>query len=315
MLFNERRTFDLNNERGFSLLEVLIAIAILSILMVSIYQIIDNSTDANIRIQREDRDLMQFESAMSLLQSDIEFMSSPLYYESTEEDDEKAKKTAYKLAKVPTEEDQGSVYDEKTLSDLYNGYSESKRVIPLVISETKSDIAFLTSSGRRLIRDSMQSNMLWVRYRLVNDPEPINSETPYMLTRTTIREDLYNLNLDFEGQKEYVILKNLSKLEFHYWDRETKKYVDNLKLINNNDKFTPRLIKVVMVYAADSGEKYEGERTFRPLYPVVDTKKLLEAKYTPTKTSGPSGGLSGGSSSGSSEVKSDSKDGSDGEEN
>lgn len=285
-----------NNHAGFSLLEVLIAIAILSILMVSIYQIIDNSADSNIKIQREDRDLMQLESALSLLESDIEFISSPLYYESTQEADEKAMKKAYKTQLKGSEDQyEEENYYEKTTSELYSGYSENKRLIPLVISDTKSDIAFLTSSGRRLIKDSDQSNLLWVRYRIVDNPDNENNkEAPYMLTRTTIRDDLYNINLDFEGQKEYVILKDIAKLEFHYWDMKAKKFVDSLKLLNEG-KQTPRLIKLVLSYKTEAGESYEGERTFRPLYPIIDTDKLLEKKYTPSKSSGPTGGQKGGS--------------------
>ena len=286
----------LRSEQGFSLIEVLIAIVILSFLMLSIYQIIDNSSESNFRIKNEDRALIQFESAMNIIQTDIEYMYTPLFYET----DKKADEAAYKKAFLSPQGAGTSDYrvdesygETNQLGEYYIGYSASNIPIPKFINENKTSIAFLTSAGRRLVKDTKQSNLYWVIYELRDNPEPINKEAPYILTRATVRQDLYNPNLDLKDAKAHPILDNVKTLEFNFFNTESKKFVESTRLLDN-DLNTPRLIKVEVETEGPKGDSLFANRVFRPLFPLLDTKEILKKKYVKDKSQTPTGSLSGG---------------------
>ncbi len=293
MRLSKREQF-LKNQAGFSLIEVLIAIVILSFLMLSIYQIIDNSSASNYRIKNEDRALIQFESAMNIIQTDIEYMYTPLFYETDKKTDEAAYKKAFLTPQATgasayrVDESYGATTD---LGDYYVDYSASNIPIPKFINENKTSIAFLTSAGRRLVKNTKQSNLYWVIYELRDNPEPINQEAPYILTRATVRQDIYNPNLDLKEAKAHPILDNVKTLEFNFFNTESKKFVESTRLLDN-DLNTPRLIKIKVETEGPEGDTLFANRIFRPLFPLLDTKEVLKKKYVKDKSSTPTGGLS-----------------------
>lgn len=302
---NDQLEKTFKNESGFTLLEVLIAITILSMLMVSIYTIIDNSTNTKDRIITDDRELMQFETGLSRLENDIEFMHSPLYFEASAADDEiLRKKSAASSSTTGTDQQQESSpqdnFSDTQKKDMfashenYEGLSESNRPIPKIINEEKGSLIFLSSAGRRLIKNSKQSNFIWVRYSVVSNENAKIKDAPFALTRTVIAQDLYRSQIDWDEAKEYVVIENLSSFEFNFWDPKREKYVDSLRELTE-DKKTPRLIKVKLAYKTEAGDENEVVRTYRPIWPKIDIKKTLEEKYkNSSSSSGPTGGLTNG---------------------
>lgn len=295
------KKINFSDESGFTLLEVLIAITILSMLMVSIYSIIDNSTNTKDKILKEDREKMQFETGMARLEQDLVFIHSPLYFEASKKEDEVFLKKASGGSPQTTtsqEESYNQTYSDEGANpfeghDHFDGLSESNRPIPKLVNEEKGSLVFMSSGGRRLLRDSKQSNLQWIRYSVVTNQAPQIKEAPYALTRTVIKEDLFKGQLDWDSAKEYIVIENLTAFEFNFWDPKREKYVESLREMTA-DKTTPRLIKVKLSYMNDNGETYDVVRTYRPLWPVVDTKKALEEKYKQTSQGGPSGSLKGG---------------------
>lgn len=282
---------------GFSLIEVLIAITILSLLMVSVYTIIDNSTNTRDVIVSEDRVKLQFEMGLSRLERDLQFVYSPLYYESTKEDDDKIYNKVFQNQNLTNEFSRFDYKKESApFSDNSNfeGLSQSNKPIAIIENVEKGSLKFLTSSGRRLIKDSKQSNQFWVRYQIVTNENGENKEAPYALTRTVIKEDIYNGDLDWDKAKEYIVLDNLKEFEFKFWDPVREKYVGSLKELNKN-KRTPYLFKVIFKSITIKGEITEGERSIRVIWPFFNSKKALEEKYQFTN-SGASGGVTGGAS-------------------
>ena len=294
------------SQNGFTLLEVLIAIAILSILMVSIYSIMDNSVESKDRITKEDSELLYFETAIATMSKDIEAIYSPLYYESTKALDEllntKAQRKAGILKNNSQDEDdqRDNPYEEdnQVLNDNFKEVSESGKLIPTLVNEEKGSFVFLATNGRRLFKDQKQSNLQWIRYRVVSDTSEdeneINPDAPYALTRTIINKNIFSDNLEWEKAKEYVILRNLKDFKFLFWESTKEKYVDALRLLGDIEKKAPKLIKAQISYISPSGDTIETERVFRPSWPKIDVNKNLEAKYDFSKKSGPSGGISGG---------------------
>lgn len=306
-MLKEIKTQNITNEEGFTLLEVLIAITILSMLMVSIYSIIDSSTTTKDKVLSEDREKMQFEMGITRLETDFEFIHSPLYFESTANDDTLYKKKSSSTSNANSTDNKNNSNDnfldleDETTNKIYEqnenfeGLSESNRPIPKLINDEKGSIIFMSSAGRRLLKNSKQSNLMWIRYSVINNSEPAIKEASFALTRTVIKEDLYKSQLDWDAAKEYVVLENLQSFEFNFWDPKKEKYVDSLRELTQ-DKQTPRLIKVKLTYLTKTKEVHDVIRTFRPIWPNFNTKKALEEKYKASSSdSGPTGGISGGS--------------------
>lgn len=292
--------YPIKSNAGFTLLEVLIAIAILSILMVSIYGIIDNSTESKDKITTEDRDKLSIETALTRLETDIEFLYSPLYFEATKKEDDQLFAKVFQKEASAEEEIEESVYDEKINRyeslEHYAGVSEYNRPVPKVITEGTGNLIFFSATNRRLIKNSKQSRFQWVKYSVVTDPDSENKEAPLMLTRATINENIYASTLEWDKQKAHKVLGNLKEFKFSYYDKKRDKFFDSLDELSTN-KLSPRLIKVSLSYASMNGENYEGQRVFRPNWPFTDTRKAIEEKYK-FKNTGPTGGLSNGEASG-----------------
>lgn len=292
--------YPIKSNAGFTLLEVLIAIAILSILMVSIYGIIDNSTESKDKITTEDRDKLSIETALTRLETDIEFLYSPLYFEATKKEDDQLFAKVFQKEASAEEEIEESVYDEKINRyeslEHYAGVSEYNRPIPKVITEGTGNLIFFSATNRRLIKNSKQSRFQWVKYSVVTDPDSENKEAPLMLTRATINENIYSSTLEWDKQKAHKVLGNLKEFKFSYYDKKRDKFFDSLDELSTN-KLSPRLVKVSLSYASMNGENYEGQRVFRPNWPFTDTRKAIEEKYK-FKNTGPTGGLSNGEASG-----------------
>lgn len=296
----------LKNNKGFTLLEVLIAVTILSLLMVSIYSIIDNSTETKDRVMTEDRDKMSFEMAMNRLENDIENIYSPLYFEATKREDEALYNKAFAGSKASQandedDEDNLSVYDEKKNRydslEQYAGISEYGHPIPRIINDDQKTLIFFSSSGRRLLKNSKVSRFQWIKYSIENAPskendEEVNKDAPLALYRSVINENIYAQTLEWDKVKKQLILEDIKEFKFMFYDEKKEKFVDTLNELTVN-KTTPKLIKILISYQSLSRENYEGERVFRPLWPTTDTRKAIEEKYQ-FKNQGPSGGMTGG---------------------
>lgn len=284
------------NQNGFTLLEVLIAIVILSLLMISIYSVIDNSTESKDKITAEDQEKLSIETALIRLETDIEFIYSPLYFEATKKEDDLLYAKVYQTQKDTNDESDTSVYDEKKNRyesiEHYAGVSENNRPIPKVIADGQTSLIFFSATNRRLLKNSKQSKFQWIKYSVVTNPDAENKEAPLMLTRATINENIYTSELDWDKQKSHKLLENLKEFKFFYYDEKREKFLDSLDELSTN-KLSPRLIKVKISYASSNGETYEGQRVFRPSWPFTDTRKAIEDKYK-FKNSGPTGGQAGG---------------------
>ncbi|MFG1492076.1 prepilin-type N-terminal cleavage/methylation domain-containing protein [Halobacteriovorax sp. ZH4_bin.1] len=290
------------NEDGFTLIEVLIAIAILSVLMTAIYTIVDSSVNTNDRVTKEDRERLQLEIGMMRIERDIELINSPLYYESSKADDNKAFAKAYnssqsqsqsrsRLGGSSQQQQQQQQQSKKYVmtTHLYknknfDNLSAGNVPIPILLNEEKGSLVFLSSANRRLVKNMKQSNLMWVRYRVVTtstdgqDEEEKNTEAPYSLTRTVIPVDIYNKDLDWEKAKEYPVIENLRDFSFEFYSPEKEKFVSSLRELNKL-RNTPRLIRMNIDYVSKNGDELQLSRTIRVMWPEFNSSEDLKEKY------------------------------------
>lgn len=290
MEFKELDQVILGNQEGFTLIEVLISIAILSVLMVSVYTIVDNSMNTNDRVSKEDREKLQLEIGLMRITRDLELIHSPLYFDSAKIEDNKLFAKTYKVQDKPggsqlqKESNQVVMTSHIYPNKNYDNLSSTNAPIPIMLNEEKGSLVFLSSSNRRLIKNAKQSDLIWVRYRVATtntdgvDEADQNKDAPYSLTRTVIPKNIFDPDLNWEGAKEYAVINNLKDFYFEFYNPEKEAFVKSLRELN---KFrnTPRLIRITMEYVSKTGEELSIQRTIRVLWPQFDAEQDLKEKY------------------------------------
>lgn len=272
----ESKNSILKTNSGFTLIEVLIAITILSILMATMYTIVNNSTESKDKIISEDRDALQLVTALDRMEQDFAQLYSPLYsnakYKSSKSNQSSQFSTFNDQDKSQQEE---NPLDSYVPSERFPSISTSGDIVPAILNESKTEIIFMTSSNRRILEDSKQSRYAWVKYSLRSstlDDEDRKEGADYEITRSIETENIYNKDFDWQNVKEYPLLRGIKSFQFLFWNKKTEKFVDKLDQLSE-DKEKPRIIKVKMVWINSDNNEIEIERTFRPLAPYFDTEK------------------------------------------
>ncbi|WP_417334849.1 PulJ/GspJ family protein [Halobacteriovorax marinus] len=272
------------DQSGFTLIEVLIAITILSILMATMYTIVNNSTESKDKIIAEDRDALQLVTALDRMEQDFSQLYSPLYYSAKYQ---KKNDNGFAPRNLGSDEQDktSNPLDSYEASERFPAISTSADIIPIIQNETKTDLIFMTTSNRRVLEDSKQSRYAWVKYALRSSSEDADERregAEYELTRAIETENIYNKEFDWKNVKEYPLLKDIKSFQFLFWNPKTEKFVDKLDQLTT-DKDTPRLIRIKLVWINSDNNEVEIDRTYRPLYPYFDTEKDEKEKENARK--------------------------------
>ena len=252
----------INNQSGFSLLEVMIAILILAFITFSTYQLVNTNTETKTKVVKEDREIVQTLAAMGRIESDFSQLYTPLFSNS-------------KMAPSAASSD---VYaDVPVANGSFDGKSKDGNLIPLIKSEDKSNLLFLTQANRRKVADSKESRFTWIKYSIRSmQPDPENPDDKvsglYEVIRQTIPTDIFNTTLDWEAQRPQVLIDRVKSFEFSFWDERTKKFATSLSELNENKNLL-RSIKVELVWIDENQNEQKIVKTYRVLAPYFNTKK------------------------------------------
>ena len=272
----------LNTNQGFTLLEVLIAITLLSFIMLGIFNFTDSLITTAQKVSAEDEDLLQIETAMARIEWDFSQIYSPLYFSHAMEPEKM----------TPTE---GDAYNQMIAhyqaNNRFTTLSYDGLPIPVFQFTDKTTFAFFTTSNRRRFQDQKQSNFAWVQYSLeTDDSQEQNSieeeaKSKLVLVRKFLSSQIYKSeDIQWEDIKSQVLLRNVSSIKYEFWNLDTEKWVENLDTIKNGYQKIDA-IKLTIEYFNLDGNELTSVRVFRPLYPHFvpeDMYSYLNAKTTNT---------------------------------
>jgi prepilin-type N-terminal cleavage/methylation domain-containing protein len=267
-----------NNDRGFTLIEVMIAIVILSFIVIAIIQITGGAQEQVDRTLNEDKELLQIETAFARFEWDFSQVYSPLYHSHNlrqQEDDSEESKQTYNTLMEPYQSGQNF----KDLS--YDGFP-----IPTFTFSDKNEITFFTTSNRRKLKNVKQSHFAWVRYKFETDREADEDEVDIsgikkirvkgMWVRKVKSQDAFNNEqIAWDDIKSQVLLRNVDSIKFEFWDTEKRKWVENIRLITNGDKIF-RGIRITLKWIGPAEDEQLYVRTFRPLFPSFTPEDLYQ---------------------------------------
>ena len=281
------------SEAGLSLLEILIAIAILAFVMIGVVSIIDNSQNTKDRTVQLDRDNLQIETAMARLEWDFSQIWSPLYF---------SKRFSGNL-------DPQNNPGIEEVAYLYEGHprfrmpSKEGLPIPKFFLREKNDLLFLTTANRRKLENQRQSHFMWVRYYLgdvvVQDDKVGAGEerTVKALLRQTFIDDPWaKEDIPIEDTRSSVVLENVEKLEFALWDPKTKKWTENTQAITDGESLW-RGLQVTVTWKDSAELERTTVRWFRPQW-SAPVPQDPDTATTSGAQAGAQAGAQGGANSG-----------------
>lgn len=271
-----------NNQKGFTLLEILIAIIILSFITFGVVQITDDAVNTKERTLQINEDNLQIETALARMDWDFSQAFSPLYFSTP---------ITFSNQQNPNESEEISpqqnfinMYREQLrsrfqVSQHFSSVSQEGIPIPRYHAPEKNVFEFMTSSNRRKVQNSLQSHFAWIRYSLedaVIDPDIERSEKIPSNTKNLVRfisnSDPWEDNRidpeDIEKVKKAVLLENVENLEFEFWDLERRKWETNLRTIKNGESLI-RGVRMKITWYDESGNKRDLIKVFRTHWPLV----------------------------------------------
>lgn len=255
-------------ENGFTLIEVLIAVTLLSFVMLGIITVSENSLQTKERVTSEDNKLLQIETALDRLEWDISHMYSPLYFS---------------ILMAPNSQDPTSI---EAYNNFMNKYQENERFNKvsyesLPIPRNKIDdtaFSFFTLANRRKFSNQKQSSFAWVQYDLSaaeNDDQKSIQGTSY-LVRQFLADDVFSPSpIPWDKVKKQVLLKNVDSLKFNFWDNKTKKWQESLTTIRNGENIIYG-IKIILKIKENEEEIKTIERVYRPLFPYFKSENYYQ---------------------------------------
>jgi hypothetical protein len=195
------------------------------------------------------------------------------------------------------------------VSEHFASVSKEGMPIPKFYSPEKTTFEFFTSSNRRKLENTRQSNYAWVRYTMgdhIDHPEGINGKEinpniPKNL-KTFVRylsaDNPYSdkrLNIEDDKIKGAVLLENVEKLEFQFWNFDRRKWETSLKTIQGGENML-RGVRVMITWYDSAGQKRSSDRIFRNHWPIFLQQD--NASGTAAPTAGATAGTTAGATTG-----------------
>lgn len=282
------------NNRGFTLIEIMIAMLLLSFLMISVILMTNNSFDVKDRTLVQDENNLKIYTALQRIEWDISHAYSPLYYEKIMEPTDLAIKKIASTPAAPEDEPaadpslQASRQIFETLKQRISSNRNFKELsvtalpVPNFELKSKDDFIFYTIGNRRKFSDSKESFYAWVRYRL-EDQEASEEDTPAelqglkRLVRYFVPQDPFSLaEIDYDKVKPFTLMRNVKALKFEFWSNKNEKFVDSLK--ESGEPFVFRAVKITITWLDDFAAEQEIEHIMTPLYPFFDLERDIQER-------------------------------------
>ena len=259
------------NQKGFTILEVLLATTIMSFLMLGVNSIVSSSSETKDEVTREDRAYLQVYTALNRFEIDFIQIYSPLYFTSKEKSIDEVSRDnpdANRDRDRDTFDNPNLAYQG---SEKFPAVSRKGEPIGVILNEDKDSLIFSTMSNRRKIQDAKEGRFAWVKYSLgkisPEGEEPMKGEE---LIRNFSALNPYSKEVDWENTESQVLLQNVKSIIFEFFDKSKEKWVSKLDE-TGLDQETPRAIRIKLVWINESGNEMEFTRSFRPLWPRFDT--------------------------------------------
>ena len=238
-------------EKGFTLIEVMIAILLLALMSIAVYQVTTRSFSLNAQLGQESTDYIAMVLSLQNVETDLSQIYTPPLDPALAPKDPNAQASQFWSAPVRSD-----------------GMRRSR------LQGTKEKITFLSNGHRRVEEDSPQSDFQKVTWEIER-----NAEGAYSLYRST-DWDAFNYEDGTAAKPTRVaLLENLTSAKFTYYRTENKTWDETWdsesRFVKPEARF-PQLIslKVELPDPMNNANNQTWEVVVRPNFPLNgDLKK------------------------------------------
>jgi len=206
--------------RGFTLIEVLIAIGLLAFLSLGIFQLTTSSWDINTKLSAEAVDVTSILLSLQSVNSDLEQIYTPYLGALAVKPEDSSKTTEFWSAPLRTD-----------------GYRRSR------FKGENNKVTFVANDNRRVEADSPQSDFVKVTWEVER-----NSKGTYSLYRSSDWDAFrYEDTTGAKKPERVALLENLSSAKFQYYrlsDKQWQDTWDSESLYSKEETRFPALIKL-----------------------------------------------------------------------
>lgn len=297
-----------SNNRGFTLIEILIAITLLAFVTIAVVSVTDNAIMTKDRTTEINKNNLQIETAMSRFEWDFSQIYSPLYFTTIMKMNQglgnpDATGNINPNDTQPLDQNVNPILQQHyenliarfQQNENFIAVSKEGMPIPRLYAPDKMTFQFFTSSNRRKIENTKQSHFGWVRYALADQaekedqPESMPKGLKSFVRYFTADDPYSDKRMNVDDIKSAVLLENVESLEFQFWDYNRKKWETNLSTIQDGQSIA-KGVRILVTWYDSMGHKRTSDRIFRPHWPLA----LIMDQATNTNTTGTTGTTTGG---------------------
>jgi prepilin-type N-terminal cleavage/methylation domain-containing protein len=263
------------NNLGFSLIEVILAITILSTLMVLSTQALSRALKAKVKIQTEVDDVSSLRDTMRLIRTDLNLAFHYRDFEKEMTDLISKPNTPAGIA-TPTAPTPPVVRENKREDPVTNFIG------------TEDKIDFVTTNNGRTTANALQADFVEVGYSL-KDCKNLSDSSKSSKCLWRRIQPIVDDKVD-EGGTESVLLENVSEFKLRYFGEGKQDFVSNWRTTDNDGATKGRYPEVVEVTLSIVHEIDKKKRTYSMQFtvPIHFPNNPPPAAGTPNMT-GPSG--------------------------
>lgn len=272
-----------HRQQGFTLIEILIAIVILTFMMVAVLQVTSESIDTKDQVTYEDREFLQVERALERISLDFMEIYSPLFFSHRYRSQNQGNRFNQRGSNNRSNQPSASVVPRYQTSINYPEVTHHGRPIPNFESPSPSNFIFKTSSNRRKYKDAKESRYAWVEYLTMQMDRNVDlgrEDAGLRLVRRIVTNDIYAPEIRWPDHTEQTLLNHVSQFIIEYWNPSTQRWVSSIELLNEN-RYRLSMIRVTLGWVDPMGIEQIFTRVMRNYWtrydPAIDEAAYREA--------------------------------------
>ncbi|MBS1970460.1 MAG: prepilin-type N-terminal cleavage/methylation domain-containing protein [Bdellovibrionales bacterium] len=272
----------LSSQKGFTLIEMMITVAILGTLTVLATQSIQQAIRQKVKIQEQIDDVSRMRDALRLMEADI---NQAYHYRDVEKEITDLVNKPAQAANLPP--GMPTPIPIQTPTPPPNP-DEATRIDPVTqFMGTESSVDFVTMNNARMMRNMKQADFMEVGYSLKSckslTGDKGSSQCLWRRTTSWVDDDVT------KGGDEVVLLENITEFKLRYIGKGKDDWVNSWRTDNGGDSVTkgnfPAAVEISMTIEHGTGDKkkkYSMQIIARIHFPNND-----ESKNANSATSGP----------------------------
>lgn len=262
---------------GFTLIEVMIAMAILAFISLAIYQLTVETYRLRDTLSSEGDFYNGVRLSMDVMQRDVALIYSPLLIQpgktstpspSAPGTPQNPNPQALPPAMNPQDLEVINAAGLGQATKYWGPATDKTGVRPSRFQGTDQKMSFISASHVRVYRDAAESEFAKIGYELKQDDDPANQGS-YVLVKTESPNAFEDDDSRDKSVINYPLLHGVKKLKYRYYRKDKETWESSWDSEKEDTKnLYPDMVEITIELAGPSNLHYQGVYRFRPEVPL-----------------------------------------------